>query len=89
MATIAETPTQKLNREAAEKRQAHVKFLELDKYSFSLEKLSEMSGHKVEPIMVLQKTVAKNTTPPSASSPRIIFDLSFFITRSLASDTAG
>jgi len=63
MATIAETPTQKLNREAAEKKQAQEKSLELEKQSFSLEKLSEMSGHKVELLMVLQKTVAKDTTP--------------------------
>jgi len=54
-----ETNIQRLERERKEKQLA----LENEAKQFSIQKLSEISGYNSDMLLILQKTVAKNTTP--------------------------
>lgn len=47
----------------AKQREDKAKELELEKSALSMEKISEMTGFKIEMLVVLQKTVAKGTSP--------------------------
>jgi len=58
-----ETNAQMLERKRLEKEKSDAQNLQLERQTFSLEKLSEMTGYKTELLMVLQKTVAKDTSP--------------------------
>lgn len=54
-----ETNVQKLAREREEKQ----RLLELEKKSFTMDKISEMTSFSVDMLQVFQRTVAKNTSP--------------------------
>jgi len=58
-----ETNAQMLERKRIEKQKEEAQNLQLERQTFGLEKLSEMTGYKTELLLILQKTVAKDTTP--------------------------